>query len=304
MSQCPIEVRQVGTVRIEWILCPVDFSEFSTRAYEYALSLARHYRAKLFLQHVVQPLTSAYPYYAFPDSWNELYWNLDANASAELRKLVQAHDRNGIQPECVVQRGLPPESILAFAKEHAVNLIVTGTHGRRGLDHLTLGSVTERVLRKASCMVLAVREPSHDFVNVEWRDPVHLRRILLCTDFSECSYRAADYALSLALEYQAELTMLRVLEKVGSTEFVREGTEIALHEIEKSIPADARSRCTIESIVRIGKPYEEIVKFAQEAYTDLVVMGVRGRNALDLALFGSTVHRVIQVGSCPVLAVH
>ena len=76
-------------LKIERILCPVDFSEFSTKAYEYAYSLARHYGAKLFLEHVIEPLTSAYPYYAFPDAWNQVYWDLDSSAQKQLKEMVQ-----------------------------------------------------------------------------------------------------------------------------------------------------------------------------------------------------------------------
>lgn len=67
-------------LRIEKMLCPVDFSEYSHKALEYAQSLARHYGASLLLQHVVQPLTSTYPYYAFPDAINEVFWNLESGA--------------------------------------------------------------------------------------------------------------------------------------------------------------------------------------------------------------------------------
>jgi nucleotide-binding universal stress UspA family protein len=61
---------------------------------------------------------------------------------------------------------------------------------------------------------------------------------------------------------------------------------------------------TVISMVRIGKPYQQIIQLARETETDLVIMGVRGRGALDMTLFGSTTYRVIQLGSCPVLAVH
>jgi nucleotide-binding universal stress UspA family protein len=126
-------------LRINRILCPVDFSDFSVKAYEYAYSLAQHYGAKLFLEHVVHPLTSAYPYYAFPDSVNEIYWNLNADAEKRLKDLVREHTRNGIQPELLVHNGLITESILSFAGTQSVDLIVMGTHGRQGLDRMTMG---------------------------------------------------------------------------------------------------------------------------------------------------------------------
>lgn len=304
MSTLQTEVKRPGLLNIGRILCPVDFSEFSARAYDYALSLAHHYRAKLFLEHVVQPLTSAYPYYAFPDSWNDIFWNLDAHADIELRKLVQSHAWDGVRPDLVVQRGFVPESILSFAKAQSVDLIVMGTHGRQGLDHLAMGSVAEKVLRKAHCPVLVVRSPVHDFVvKDKGRDPVQLRKILFCADFSQASERALRYALTMAMEYNAELTLLHVLEHMPSSTDLLSATSEAIQKMQKGVPSEAHNWCLIRSTVRVGKPYQEIIQLALEAQTDLVVMGVRGRNALDLALFGSTTHRVIQLGSCPVLAV-
>jgi nucleotide-binding universal stress UspA family protein len=305
MSTSPVPVKPPSILTIERILCPVDFSEFSAKAYDYALSLAHHYRAKLFLEHVVQPITSPYPYYAFPDSWSEIYWNLDAHADTELKQLVQTHRWNGVQPDLVVHRGPVPASILSFADVQSVDLIVMGTHGRQGLDRLAMGSVTEKLLRKARCPVLVVRKPVHDFVAHDTgKDPVRLRRVLLCTDFSEPSERALKYALSLAMEYNSELTLLHVLEQIPDSAGFQQATSQSIERMQKLVSPDADKWCSIRSVVRLGKPYQEIVQFALEAETDLIVMGVRGRNTLDIALFGSTAHRVIQLGSCPVLAVH
>src|SRR5579863_3650087 len=295
----PVEVKQ-AMLKIERILCPTDFSDFSAKAFDYAASLARHYGARVYLQHVIQPATYAYPY-----SVSELYWNLSEHAQEQLRDLVKTHTPNGIQSEIIVHTGPVPESILSFAEKNAADLIVMGTHGRRGLDRMTMGSVTETVLRKAKCPVLAVRSPLHDFVSAEkGRDLVQLRKLLFCTDFSEHSIRALSYAFSLAMEYNAELTLLSVLEDVEDAGELRDATAQTIREMEKPIPADARNWCSIKTSVCVGKPYQEIIQLALESQADLIVMGVRGRSPLDLALFGSTTQRVIQLGPCPVLAVH
>jgi nucleotide-binding universal stress UspA family protein len=292
-------------LKIERILCPTDFSEFSGRAYDYAQSLAKHYDAKLFLEHVVQPLTSAYPYYAFPDSVNEINWNLYANAETQLQEFMKVHTRNGRKPECIVHEGIATDSILSFADKQGVDLIVMGTHGRHGVDRLTMGSVTEKVLRKAQCPVLVVRKPAHDFVAPSDKETaVQLRKILFATDFSQNSDKALGYALSLAMEYNAELILLHVLEEIPPSTDLQTATAEITGQLERPIPPDARNWCTIKSVVRVGKPYQEVIQLAGELQTDLVVMGVRGRSGLDLALFGSTTHRVIQLGPCPVLAVH
>ena len=293
-------------LKIERIVCPVDFSEYSNRAYDYAYSLAKHYGAKLLLEHVVQPLTVAYPNYSFPDSMAyDVFSSLSADAEKRLAELVRTRSWNGVQPECSVERGMVPDAILSFAEERSADLIVMGTHGRRGLDRLTMGSATERVLRRARCPVLAVRKPAHDFITPgERRDPVHLRKILFCTDFSDNSGRASDYAFSLAMVYIAVITLMHVVEDLGYSSDLQAATREALQKLEQGVPPDARNWCRVKCTVRIGKPYQEIVQLALEAQTDLVIVGVRGRSALDLALFGSTTHRVIQLGTCPVLAVH
>jgi nucleotide-binding universal stress UspA family protein len=296
----------IAMVKIERIVCPVDFSDYSTKAYDYAYSLARHYGAKLIVEHVVQPLTVAYPYYGFPESTAyDVYGSIASDAEQRLKELVHARSWDGLQPEWVVQKGLAADAILGFAETQSASLIVMGTHGRRGLDRVTMGSVAERVLRKSQCPVLVVRKPAHDFVDPkDLTDPVHLHKILLCTDFSDYSLRALDYAFSLAMEYNAELTLLHVLENVHSSTDLGSAVAEAKQCLDNSVPKDAANWCKFKSVVRIGKPYQEIVQLALEMECDLVILGVRGRNALNLVLFGSTSHRVIQLGSCPVLAVH
>src|SRR5579875_1220212 len=141
-------------LRIQRILCPVDFSECSTKAYDYAYSLALRYRAKLYVEHVIQILTAAYPYYNFPDvAGNNIYWDLSRGAESRLQEMVKHRSMNGLEAEMVVHKGFVPESILSYAQNLQADMIVMGTHGRRGLDRLVMGSVTESVLRKARCPV-------------------------------------------------------------------------------------------------------------------------------------------------------
>lgn len=292
-------------LKVERILCPTDFSDFSERAFDYGLSLARQYNAQLYLLHIVRPVIIGYPEYAIPDSVNEFYGELREHAEEQLREFAKVHNKGGVHTTVVVEEGVVTESILDFAQENAVDMIVMGTHGRRGLQRLTLGSVTERVLRKAACPVLAVRRPAHDFVVPGSKvEPVHLDKIMLCSDFSEYSERALQYAVSLATEYKSELSLVHVLEHLPPPEQREMESDRIIHLLEGKVPEEARNRCKVRTIVRAGKAYEEIVKLAEQEQTDLIVVGVRGRNVLDLALFGSTTHRVLQLGPCPVLAIH
>lgn len=286
------------------ILCPVDFSEFSTRAYDYAHSLALHYGATLIVLHVTEPLISIYRGYMTQTLIDEVYASQAADAREQVRKLGERHQVEPAKREVIVQVGPVPDTILAFAEVRDIDLVVMGTHGRRGFDRLALGSAVEAVLRKARCPVLAIRHPRHDFIKAGGPDAaVELRKILCCVDFSEYSPRALEYAFSLAWEYHAEVALLHVLEDPRSaTELERETGEV-LDRLKALVPIKAENRATILPVVRTGKPYQEIMQYATEAHTDLTVMGVRGRNAVDMALFGSTAHRVIQLGPSPVLVV-
>ena len=294
-------------LEVKRILCPLDFSEFSVRAYRHALSLAEHYRSKLIAQHIVEVWRHPSASFAASASlYDEYCQSLVGNGKEQLQEFVKNHTHNQVQPELVVDQGIAPDSILSFAQEEKSELIVMGTHGLRGFDRLMLGSVTDRVMRKAICPVLAVREPPHDLAAVgqEQRYTHRLNRILACTDFSEDSERALDYAISATAEYDAELTLLHVLERAPSPNYAEQAIAEATGQLERLLPPERRKSLKVKTAVRIGKAYQQIIQFAGEAQTDLMTMGVRGRGTLDIAVFGSTTYRTMQLGPCPVLTAH
>jgi len=295
------------TLKIKLILCPIDFSEFSVSAYQHALSLAEHYQAKLVAQHIVEMWRHPSADFAASAGLYEEYSQaLRESGNKQLQEFVENHTHDDIQPELVVQIGVAADSIVSFTQLQKADVIVMGTHGRRGFDRLMLGSVTDRVMRTASCPVLAASKPAHGSVAAgkERGHVHHLSRILFCADFSENSERALRYAISATAEYDAELTLLHVLEGVPSPAKTEEATAAAADRLDKLIPPEGRKSLKIRTAVRTGKPYPQIIQLAMEAQIDLVIMGVRGRGALDVAVFGSTTYRVMQLGSCPVLAVH
>jgi nucleotide-binding universal stress UspA family protein len=220
---------------------------------------------------------------------------------------VRNHTHDESQPEVVVHEGVAADSILSFAQAGKADLIVMGTHGRRGFDRVVvLGSVTERVMRTAPCPVLAISRLPHEVMAAgeERRRVHHLNRVLFCADFSEASERALNYALSAMAEYDAELTLLHVLEEVPSPAKTEDAIATATQQLDTLIPQEGRKTLKIKTRVRIGKPYMQIIQFVADAQIDMVAMGVGGRGALDRAVFGSTTYRVMQLGACPVLAVH
>ena len=295
------------TLKINLILCPIDFSEFSVSAYQHALSVAEHYQAKLVAQHIVE--LWRHPdagFVASAELYEEYIQALRESGKKQLQEFVENHTHDEIQPELLVQVGVAADSILSFAQLQKADVIVMGTHGRRGFDRLMLGSVTDRVMRTAPCPVLVASKPPQGSVAVgkERGHVHHLSRILFCADFSENSEWALKYAISATAEYDAELTLLHVVEGVPSQAETEEAMAGAAERLDRLIPLEGRKALKIKTAVRIGKPYAQIIQLALETQIDLVTMGVRGRGALDVAVFGSTTYRVMQLGSCPVLAVH
>ena len=140
---------------IHRILCPVDFSESSERASDYAVALARQLGAGVHFLHAWQM-----PVYAFPDGAVILGPDVVAQITGELQKSLDARVKRHQEPELAVQghlaQGLPDREIVRMAGELGCELIVMGTHGRTGLPHLFLGSVAERVVRTSPIPVLTV----------------------------------------------------------------------------------------------------------------------------------------------------
>jgi nucleotide-binding universal stress UspA family protein len=285
---------------IERILCPVDFSKYSVQAYAYACSLAQRYRAKLFVQHVVElwrhPSAS---FAAAADLDTQFCTDLADEGRDHLQRFVETHSPTGFFPDCVIGEGMAMDSILAFAQQESVDLIVMGTHGVRGFDRLILGSVTEKVLRKARCSVLAVHRASQQPA----QGGIGLREILFCTDFSAAANGALGTALSVAAEYEARLTLVHVLGGIKRLHHTENAAK-AYAELDRLVPESVRRERNVDTAVRAGRACREISQLAAERNADLVMMGVRGSHALDDTMFGSTTYRVVQMGQCPVLAVH
>jgi nucleotide-binding universal stress UspA family protein len=290
-------------VPIQRILCPVDFSEYSVAAYRYAVSLAQRYKATLFALNVVE--TWKYPSACFAVTAQEYESFCDSRkteASERLRQFVSEHSTDGFRPELVVQEGMAVDRILSCAQQELINLIVIGTHGVHGFDRVVVGSVTEKVLRKAHCSVLAVHKLFPEWVEKN-KEAIQLDEILYCTDFSDYSNRAFDYALSVAKEYNAHLTLVHVIDGITRSQTSCEA-EQADDQLVRLATRASENDFGIMRIVRTGRAYKEISDLATERHADLVVMAVHGRNAIDSAIFGSTTYRVVRLGETPVLAVH
>jgi nucleotide-binding universal stress UspA family protein len=152
-------------ISIRRILCPVDFSESSTHAIEYALAFASAYRAELRLLHVVYPPS----YGVGADGINiditvQMTEHVEKTSREQLHALAENARTSWPEVTEEILTGVPFLEIIRSARAAQADLIVMGTHGRTGLAHALIGSVAERVVRKAPCPVLTVKHPEHDFV--------------------------------------------------------------------------------------------------------------------------------------------
>jgi nucleotide-binding universal stress UspA family protein len=140
------------------ILVPMDFSPHAERAFRYATTLAQRFGATLGLLHVVEDpfITGAWSSEVYVPNVAELLEGLIANAEQQLASLGQSAAALGLNADAAVISGRPAHAIVEHAKEGGFDLIVMGTHGRTGLSHVVMGSVAERVVRKAPCPVLTV----------------------------------------------------------------------------------------------------------------------------------------------------
>jgi nucleotide-binding universal stress UspA family protein len=301
-------------IEIRRILCPVDFSDFSRHAFDHAVAIARWYESTITLLHVsagvpaaaYAPGTMLPAEFLAPADRDELVTALKCFAGVDGPSTVPFEYR--------IAEGNPAAQILAAAAETQSDLLVMGTHGRSGFERLVLGSVTEKVLRKAACPVLSV--PPHD-VDGESAPPVEFGRVVCAIDFSESSMRGLDYAMSIAQEANARLTVVHVLElppkppadlqenvlgkPLTLNQYIAAAEEDRRARLGDAVPESVRAYCTVETVLATGKPYREILRIAAEQRSDLIVMGIHGRGGADLFFFGSTTQHVVREASCPVL---
>jgi nucleotide-binding universal stress UspA family protein len=292
-------------MQLKSILCPIDFSDFSAAAYQHALSLAEYYKARILALHIVELWKYPFADYAAQEADYARFSKAMADGGqVQLQRFTKQYSSGRVQPELLIHQGNAPNCILSLAQKENIEGIVMGTHGRRGFDRLVLGSTTDRVMRKAACPVLVVSNASHQALSTGPDGRHRLSRILYCTDFSNNSERARGYAISLAAEYSAGLTLLHVAENAPDPAKAEAIIAARRQELDKLVSDIEWSNLDVRSEVRFGKPYEEIVRHATEAQTSLIIMTARGGDAVDRAVFGSTTYRVIQLGPCPVLAIH
>jgi nucleotide-binding universal stress UspA family protein len=300
-------------IDIDRILCPVDFSEFSAPALERAVRLGEWFEARVEVLHVIPFIPFAMPAGLgpayFPDPLEVTASQRD-QAGQNMSDLVEPFLDEGVPIVTKVLEGEPWRVILDEAKGVPADLVVIGTHGRSGFEKLLLGSVTEKVLRRAPCPVLTVGH-----VRARSRKSPLFRRILCAADLTQASPQTLDVALSLATENDAQITLLHVMQHLPAENagLAPRSPEIrptrhelvaeARAELQKAVPDSVRVFCEVTARVETGAPWNEILRVAEQMDAELIVMGAHATGAVGRMLFGSTTSQVVRRATCPVLVI-
>ncbi len=290
----------VPQISLRNILFTTDFSGYAERALPYAVGLARHYGATVFVAHAIPPEPRhAIPLEPMPSELDELRFC----AQRTMDTFVRSAPLAGVRYEVVLQKGATEIVFQEMVKKHGIDLVVIATHGRAGLKKLLLGSVAEEIFRSVSCPVLAI---GPDVKRNEIAGG-KLRQLLYACDLSAASLQALPYALGLAVHYGARLSCVHVIEEITALPLYYRDQVLrdARQELEKQVPSNAGLSREPQSIVVTGEPAEKILELARDLDAGLIVMGARHQGSARLMahLPWACAHQVVCHAGCPVLTV-
>ena len=292
---------------INRILIATDFSTCARRAVEYGICVARAWSAHVDLLYVVELLRGLEVDGPFADPLVEMRRK---EAEQFLGDLAARVKQEGLDVDWHLREGIPSEQIGQTALEQRADLVVVGTHGRTGLDHIMLGSTAERVIKQAPCPTLTVRvAPIHGEKDVDV--PPSIRHVLVPVDFSSPSLDALEYAIQVVDRFGAGLTIVHVLEPIYFD------LELGLGRIEQEVQKRTHWEAQLDGLAQVvrgrglaagsivlgGIPSESIMTYARGQSCDLIVMGTHGRRGLTRLRYGSVAESVLRQAPCPVLTV-
>jgi nucleotide-binding universal stress UspA family protein len=290
---------------IKSILFATDFSACAERAMGYAVSLAASWKAELCVMTVLELYPGMDPDYTV----NKMYLDhVRAEATRQLETIQAGLKGHGQEAMTRIEIGIPSRAIQALAETTAADLLVVGTHGRTGLDHVLIGSTAERVVRMAPCPVLAVKA---DKSGGSAAAIGAIKRIVVPIDLSSCSLDALEYAVQFAKQIGASITILHAMEPVAY------GLDFSLSHAKdwKRQREYLEERLTILSacltsfgiktdhVLKPGLPVDSLASYVNGHMFDLMIMGTHGRRGLSHLLLGSTAGAMLRHVSCPVLTV-
>jgi nucleotide-binding universal stress UspA family protein len=277
----------------------VDFSPPSLLAVNHGVSLARAFRSKLTLLHVVESIP---PAQAFSEIRVDVGERDREQAARMLTALVGSEDQDDLDLRVVIRVGDIKDEIADAVRKEGADMLVMGTHGRGLFGRLIIGSITEGILRNVGIPVLTVCRAAK---------PLAFERILFATDLSEYAKEAFDFALELAGRMHSEIFILHVLDQTrlayGTPEvggaFGEQEIEEAKAELAALAAEVSAAKVRGETSLVVGPVPDEILKAAEIADADIILIAVQKRRLIERALLGTTAERVIREARVPVLSI-
>jgi len=302
-------------LQLNSVLVATDFSEASDKPLRYALSIARHYGAKFYLAHVVSSLGYTL---AGPDAATIATDIAGEDARRLEEQLVKSGALEGLRHEVIVRPGKAVwEELENAIREEQVEMVVVGTHARRGLKKLVLGSVAEQIFHHADCLVLTVGPGSAAEGPIEGHRA--FRPFLFATDFSPASLHALPYAISSANHFGTKLVLLHVLPPVPMPEgfhwatasdlvTMRENARTAAIRQLEDLTRNAGLAAKPEIVIEFGTACpvsEKILEVADKMKVDAILMGLNRskRSETPSQMPWATAYDVVCRADCPVLTV-
>jgi nucleotide-binding universal stress UspA family protein len=286
------------SVSIGMILLATDFSSASEKAASYAKAMARRFSSTVELAHVFDPCSIT--------TYDEALIGMPIDqrrkvSNESLERLRDDFASSGIETWTVFSEGHRAASeLLRIAKEQAVDLIVTGTTSKSGVERLRLGSTAEQMIRNADCMVLTVGPKAKDAGD----SPLTFRNIVYATDFTSSAKKAAIFALSFAEDSGAHLYLCHV---IGPQEPTAAGQELSDGAFQRAlrnmIPESAYDWCDPECVVEHGYAGEAILKLAERVQADLIVLGTRKASFLLSHIERGLTPELLAHATCPVMTI-
>jgi len=275
------------------------------------MTIAAQTNAKLFLAHIVRDTTALN--YTFPSETYESEKHRYEAAKQEIQKLIPEECRDMFDVELVVKTGNIDAEVVGIAQDEAVDLVVMGSHGRKGFGRWFIGSVTERLLRKLPVPMLTVSHVAPEKHAIEL-GLVSVHNILYAADLSEASTVGMQYAIELARGTGAKLTVAHVVDRTNFTLLANVAAgyletskkmwvDAATAKVHELVSREKPSDMEIEIAILEGTPYEEILRFADEQRIDIIALNLQSRGIWERAFLGSTAERVVRLAHMPVLSV-
>jgi nucleotide-binding universal stress UspA family protein len=298
--------RDRQALQIRKVLVPVDFSAPSLRAVQFALPLVAKFGASLHVVHVFHadsPFTGLVGMpFVLPEG------DISRSVNRRLNDVAKKYSIELPRENIHALRGKPFDEICRLARDLDIDLIIIATRGNTGLKHLILGSTAEHVVRYSSCPVLVVRDIERS------RAVAGFRKILVPTDFSDCSMKGLVYAKALAKQFKSKLVLLNSLHfqyYVASDECARydlprlmqHADVVARDQMRELFEKTDWDGLEVETSLQTGHPGQQICEHARDSDVDLIVISTHGSTGLTHLFLGSVAEYVIRHAHCPVLVV-